>query len=154
MLQTGIVEHLADPPVRGFDSDKVNLSDAAYRFGVPDGPIALASFAANIPLAALGSANRAQTQPWLSAAAAAKAAIEAVVASWYFYQMPAREKAWCAYCITAALASIAVFALTVPEAAKGWRAAAGAPADASSVNCGTFGDINRHDRLETLAESG
>jgi uncharacterized membrane protein len=121
MLQTGIVEHLADPPVRGFDSDKVNLSDAAYRFGVPDGPIALASFAANIPLAALGPANRAQTQPWVPVAAAAKAAIEAVVASWYFYQMPAREKAWCAYCITGALASIAVFALTVPEAAKGWR---------------------------------
>ncbi len=78
LLQTGIVRHLPGPPVRGFDSDKVNLSDAAYRFGAPDGPIALMSFAANIPLAFFGPADRAQTQPWAPGAAAAKGAIEAL----------------------------------------------------------------------------
>jgi hypothetical protein len=37
LLQTGIVEHLPDPPIDGFDSDQTNLSDVAYQFGVPDG---------------------------------------------------------------------------------------------------------------------
>jgi hypothetical protein len=30
--------------------------------------------------------------------------------------MPAKEKAWCGYCITGALANIGIFALTLPEA--------------------------------------
>jgi hypothetical protein len=32
--------------------------------------------------------------------------------------MPAKEKAWCGYCIVGALANIAVAALTLPEAGK------------------------------------
>jgi hypothetical protein len=50
--------------------------------------------------------------------AAAKATFDAAIAGWYFFQMPAREHAWCGYCITAALANFAVFGLTLPEARK------------------------------------
>lgn len=116
LLQTGIVRHLADPPVGNFDSDRVNSSDTAYRFGLPDGPVSLASLALNIPIAAYGGADRARKHPWLSIFAAAKAATEAVAASWYFYQMPAKEKAWCGYCVSGALANVAIAALTIPEA--------------------------------------
>jgi uncharacterized membrane protein len=121
LLQTGMVRHLPDPPLRGFDSDRVNASDVAYRFGVPDGTLSLAAFAANVPLAAAGSADRARRRSWLPLLAAGKAAIEAAAAGWYFYQMPAREKAWCAYCIIGALASVGVFVLTVPEARRALR---------------------------------
>jgi uncharacterized membrane protein len=96
----------------------VNSSDTAYRFGVPDGAISLASLAANIPIAAFGGAARAQTKPWIPLLAAVKAAGEAVAASWYFYQMPAKEKAWCGYCVAGAVANIAIAALTIPEARK------------------------------------
>jgi hypothetical protein len=48
--------------------------------------------------------------------AAAKAAVEAVSAGWYFYQMPAHEKKWCGYCIVGALANVGILALTLPEA--------------------------------------
>src|SRR5919106_5388686 len=116
LLQTGIIRHLPDPPVGNFDSDRVNSSDTAYRFGLPDGPISLASLALNIPIAAFGGAERAQKHPWLSIFAAAKAAAEAVTASWYFYQMPAKEKAWCGYCVSGAPANVAIAALTIPEA--------------------------------------
>jgi hypothetical protein len=34
LFQTGLVRHLPDPPLPGFDSDKVNSSDLAYRLGV------------------------------------------------------------------------------------------------------------------------
>jgi uncharacterized membrane protein len=116
LLQTGIVRHLPDPPVGDFDSDRVNSSDTAYRFGLPNGPISLASLALNIPIAAFGGAERVRKRPWLSIFAAGKAVAEAVAASWYFYQMPAKEKAWCGYCISGALANIAIAALTLPEA--------------------------------------
>jgi uncharacterized membrane protein len=118
LLQTGIVKHLPDPPVGNFDSDKVNSSDTAYRFGVPDGSISLASLAANITIAAFGGTDRWRTQPWVPLAAAGKAIIEAAAASWYFYQMPAKEKAWCGYCVLGALSNIGIAALTIPEAKK------------------------------------
>lgn len=115
-LQTGIVKHLPDPPLPGFDSDRVNTSRTAYPFGIPDGAISLLSFAANIPLAAWGGGGRAKTAPWLPLLASGKALIEAGIAGWYFYQMPKKEKAWCGYCITGAIASLTVAALTLPEA--------------------------------------
>lgn len=116
LLQTGIVDHLPDPPLPGFDSDKVNSSDDAYQFGVPDGTLSLASLAANIPLAAFGEAGRARKKPWVPLVAAGKAAVEAIGAAWYFYQMPAKENAWCGYCIAGALVNAGLFALTLPEA--------------------------------------
>jgi uncharacterized membrane protein len=116
LLQTGVVKHLPDPPLGGFNSDKVNSSETAYQFGVPDGAVALASLAANIPIAAFGGADRARRQPWVPLVAAGKAAVEAVAAGWYFYQMPAKERACCGYCIMGALASFGILALTLPEA--------------------------------------
>lgn len=122
LLQGGLVSHLPDPPVEGFDSDKVNLSEEAYQFGVPDGTVALASMALNVPLASMGGSDRVHTTPWIPLLAAGKAAVEAVGSSWYFYQMPAQENAWCGYCITGAVASLGVFGLTIPEARTAWRA--------------------------------
>ncbi|MGH9630826.1 MAG: hypothetical protein ACRD7E_21135 [Bryobacteraceae bacterium] len=54
------MRHLPDPPLPGFDSDKINLSGTAFIFGVQDGPLSLASFVANITLALWGSAYRAR----------------------------------------------------------------------------------------------
>ncbi len=116
LFQTGVIKHLPDPPIDGFDSDKVNSSETAYALGVPDGTLSLASLAANIPLAAFGGENRAEEQPIVPILAAGKAVVEALVAGWYFYQMVAVEKAWCGYCITGALANMGIAVLSLPEA--------------------------------------
>ncbi len=121
LLQTGVVQHLPDPPLDSFDSDKVNSSDTAYALGAPDGTLSLAGFAINLPLAAFGGASRAARTPYVPIAAAVKSGIEAVAAAWYFYQMPSKEKKWCAYCIAGAAANFTVFALTLPEAIKAWK---------------------------------
>ena len=121
LFQTGLVGHLPDPPLPDFDSDKVNSSDTAYALGVPDGAMSLASLAANIPLAAFGGADRAERLPLVPLAAAAKATVEAAVAGWYFYQMPAKEKKWCGYCIVGAAANFGIAALTLMEAKKAWQ---------------------------------
>lgn len=122
LLQTGIVKHLPDPPVEGFDSDKVNSSDSAYRFGAPDGTLAVMSLAANLPLTAFGGESRERDQSLVPLLAAGKAAVDAAVAAWYFYQMPAKEKAWCGYCIAGALTQWGIFALSLPEARDAWEA--------------------------------
>src|SRR5690242_18560363 len=121
LLQTGIVKHLPDPPLDSFDSDKVNSSKTAYALGTPDGTLSFAGFAMNLPLAGFGGVSRAERTPYVPIAAAVKAGIEAAAAAWYFYQMPSKEKKWCAYCIGGAIASVTVFALTLPEAAKAFR---------------------------------
>ncbi len=118
LLQTGVVRHLPDPPLPGFDSDKVNLSKTAYPFGIPDGTVGLLSFAANLPLAAFGGPDRARVRPWVVMLAGVKALADAIVSGWYFYQMPTKEKAWCAYCIIAQIASLGVAALSLPEARR------------------------------------
>jgi len=122
LFQTGVVKHLPDPPLPGFDSDKVNSSDTAYALGVPDGALSLASLAANIPLAAYGGENRAAEMPLVPLAIAAKSTVEAAVAGWYFYQMPTKEKAWCGYCIVGALTNWSIAALSLIEAKKAWQA--------------------------------
>lgn len=132
LFQTGVVRHLPDPPFEGFDSDAVNSSETAYMLGVPDGTLSLASLAANVPLAAFGASDRARTAPLVPLLAAGKSLVEAAVAGWYFYQMPAKEKRWCAYCIAGALANFAVAALTLPEAREALGALRGGGADEES----------------------
>jgi uncharacterized membrane protein len=125
LLQTGVVKHLPDPPLESFDSDKVNSSELAYALGTPDGSLSLAGLALNVPLAGFGGANRAQAQPYVPLLAALKSGVEAIAAAWYFYQMPTKEKKWCAYCIAGALANVTIFALTIPEARKALAAIRG-----------------------------
>lgn len=116
LLQMGVIRHLPDPPVPGFDSDKENLSKRAFPFGVPDGPLAVLMFAGNLPLAGFGAADRARCTPWVPLIMEAKALADAGVTGSYLYQMPVEEHAWCGYCITAALAAFAIAVLAAPEA--------------------------------------
>lgn len=116
--QLGLVRHLPDPPIPGFDADRVTGARAAFIFGVPDAPLACASLAGNIPLAMWGGPDRAMVRPWLPLAAASKALAEAAIAGWYFARMPTRLHAWCAYCIVGAGLDLAIAGLTLPEARR------------------------------------
>ncbi|MDQ2712349.1 MAG: vitamin K epoxide reductase family protein [Acidobacteriota bacterium] len=118
LLQTGVLEHLPDPPLDSFDSGKVNSSDTAYQLGTPDGAVSLAGLAMSVPIAGFGGVDRAQRTPYVPIAARIKSGVEAIAASWYFYQMPTKEKKWCTYCIAGAFANFGIFALTIPGALK------------------------------------
>jgi uncharacterized membrane protein len=121
LLQVGVVKHLPDPPLDNFDSDKVNSSKTAYALGTPDGALSLAGLAINVPLVGFGGLSRAERTPYVPITAAVKSGIEAAAAGWYFYQMPKKEKKWCAFCIAGAIANVTVFALTLPEAARAFK---------------------------------
>lgn len=116
LRQLGVIGAPPDLPLPGFNSDAVDLSPTAYALGLPDATLGVATFAANLPLASFGGADRASATPWVSLAVTAKAAADAAVSLWYLYQQPAREHAWCTYCLLGEAAAITIFALTLPEA--------------------------------------
>ncbi|MGP9820658.1 vitamin K epoxide reductase family protein [Salinarimonas sp. NSM] len=121
LFQTGTVRRLPDPPTRRphFDTAKVNTSDEAYSYGMPDGPLTLAMHAANLSLAAAGPPERWRERPWIPVAASAFSGAQAAVAAQYlFYRMPFVDRAWCPYCMVDALAHFASFGLSLPETAK------------------------------------
>src|SRR3546814_20196267 len=99
-----------------FHSDKVNSSNEAYGYGMPDGPLTLAAHAANIVLAAAGPPERYQDRPWIPLLASMISGTQAAVAAKYlFYTMPTVARAWCLYCIKDALTHFAMLALPLPE---------------------------------------
>lgn len=121
LFQTGLIKKLPDPPLPRFDSAKVNSSDTAYRYGVPDGPVDLVMLGINILLAAAGGAGRAASLALAPILLAGKTGAEAAGALWYFRQMTKLD-AWCIYCLLTAATHLAVFPLAWPEA---WRALTG-----------------------------
>ncbi len=58
LYQTGVIKSLPDLPFEVFDSNKVNASEDAYRFGAPDGPISAVAYAATIVLASAGGTKK------------------------------------------------------------------------------------------------
>jgi uncharacterized membrane protein len=116
LFQTGIIRHLPDPPLESFDSEEVMSSDPAYMWGNADATLAMTTAAANLPLASFGGVNRAAKIPAVPLLATAKAALDAASAGWYFYQMAAKQRRWCIYCITTAATFAGIFVLTLPEA--------------------------------------
>ena len=123
LLQMGLIQRLPDPPVGPFDSDRVDSSDYAYsRLETPDGALMLVSYGVTAALAAAGGADRAERHPALPLALAAKAGFDAVTALQLAREEWNENRAFCAYCQAAPLASLASFALALPEAGRAWRA--------------------------------
>ena len=124
MFQTGMVRRLPDPPTRRprFDTAKVNNSDEAWSYGMPDGPITLGMHSANLALAAAGPPERWRDRPWIPIAASAFSGAQAAVAAQYLlWRMPFVDRVWCPYCVVDALAHFGSFGASLPEAARAIR---------------------------------
>lgn len=122
MYQTGIIKHLPDPPVRIFDSDKVDASNYAYkRAQTPDAVLMILTYGLTTWLAAAGGKNRARTQPWLPIALGVKTLADTATNLTLAQEEWAENKALCAYCQAASVLSVASVALALPEAVKAVR---------------------------------
>lgn len=116
LYQTGIIQHLPDPPLSIFDSSRVDASEYAYkRMRSPDGPAMLVSYVITAWLAAAGGKNRAQQNPAIPIAMGLKILSDVAVAVELGREEWNENKALCAYCQTATLASLASAALAMPE---------------------------------------
>lgn len=117
LYQIGILKHLPEPPLPGFDADKVDASEEAYsHLQMGDAFIGLGSYAATMGLAAMGAADRAETQPWIPLALLAKTAADAAQAAKLTVDQWTKHRAFCSWCLLAAAATFAALPLAVPEA--------------------------------------
>ena len=117
LYQLGIVRHLPDPPLPVFDSDLVDASGEAFHEGsTPDAAFALANYGLTIALVGMGTADRAREQPWIPLLAAAKVAADAVGALGLTVEQVSKHRALCAWCLAAAVATVAAVPAVLPEA--------------------------------------
>ena len=117
LYQTGIVNHLPDPPGQQiFDADRVDASNYAYsRFNSPDGPIMIVTYALTAWLAAAGGLDRARRNPLLPIAMGVKLVLDGVVSAELAREEWSENKAFCEYCQVATVCSVASIVLAVPE---------------------------------------
>ncbi|GIV96112.1 MAG: hypothetical protein KatS3mg057_0769 [Herpetosiphonaceae bacterium] len=102
LYQVGIIKHLPEPPLPYLNADAVDAAAEAYAYvATPDAVLGLASYGLTAVLAALGGADRADRQPWISLAMAAKIAIDALGAAKLTMDQWTRHRAFCSYCLLA-----------------------------------------------------
>ena len=117
LYQIGILRHLPEPPLPGFDADKVDASEEAYsKLQMGDAFLGLGSYAATMGLAAMGGADRAQSQPWIPLALLAKTGADAAQAAKLTVDQWTKHEAFCFWCLLAAAATFAALPLAMPEA--------------------------------------
>lgn len=122
LYQTGVIKHLPDPPLKIFDSDRVDASSYAYkRLNSPDGPMMLINYGVTALLAAAGGKRRARQSPWLPLALGGKTLFDLALCLKLGREEWRENRAFCAYCQTATLASAASVVFAAPEAMQAAR---------------------------------
>ncbi len=117
LYQLGLIAHLPDPPLPGFDADKVHGSAEAYAIlSTPDAMLGLGSYAATAALAAMGAPDRATTRPWIPLALAAKVAFDLAQAGRLTLNEVTKQHALSAWSLLTTGATLTTAALVVPEA--------------------------------------
>jgi uncharacterized membrane protein len=115
LRQTGLIRRLPEPPGRIWDTNRVVTSPVAYAMGVPDAPMAAAVYLAMAGFAARLGRRAARRRPWSALGLAAGSAGAAAGAAFYLWDMLAREKKLCPYCLASAGTTFALLPLALPE---------------------------------------
>jgi hypothetical protein len=115
LRQTGALSHLPDPPGRRWHSDAVVTSRAAYAMGVPDAPLGALAFTLVMAFAARLGGAPASRRPLARLGLLAASGAAATGAAFYLWDMLAKERRLCAYCLGTAAASFAVLPLALRE---------------------------------------
>lgn len=115
LRQTGLIRRLPEPPGRIWDTNRVVTAPVAYALGVPDAPIAALTYVALLVFAARLGARPARRRPYSALGLAAGALGVAAGAAFYLWDMLAREKKLCPYCLGTAAASFTMLPLALPE---------------------------------------
>ncbi len=117
LYQVGVLKHVPEPPLPGLDADKVNGSAQAYTYlSTPDAVLGLGSYAVTLALAAMGPPDRAEKEPWVPIALAAKAGADAILVGKLTVDQWTKHRAFCLWCLLSAGATFAALPLVIPEA--------------------------------------
>lgn len=122
LYQIGILKRVPEIHLPGEDADKINGSAQAYEIlQTPDAVLAIGSYAATAALAAMGPPDRAKTLPWAPLGMGVKALADAAFAIKLLIDQPTKYKAYCSWCVTGALATLAAVPLAWPETRAAWQ---------------------------------
>ncbi len=117
LYQMGILKRLPEPKLPRFDSEKVNRSAEAYRWlETPDAFLGLGSYVATMTLAAMGGPNRAEEQPWIPLALAAKVGADTALAGLQVLMQARKLRTYCSWCLMTSAATVVSLPLVIPEA--------------------------------------
>jgi uncharacterized membrane protein len=119
LYQMGVIRRLPDLPLPRFDSNAVVGSRAAYVLGTPDATLDALQLAATMALAGAGGTRASGRGPWLGVLLGLSTLGGALGAVAYLYEMIAKQKRACAYCIPAAAISFAMLPLGLAELRDG-----------------------------------
>ncbi len=115
LRQTGVIRRLPEPPGRVWDTNRIVTAPVAYAMGVPDAPLAAATYVALIGFAARLGRRPAWRRPWSALGLGAGALGAAAGAGFYLWHMLARERRLCPYCLGTAAVSFTLLPLAVPD---------------------------------------
>ena len=115
LYQMGVIRRLPDPPLPHFDSGAVIGSRAAYALGAPDATLNVLQLAATMVLAGAGGTRASGRSPWHGLILGLTTLGGAVGAAAYLYNMIARQKRGCVYCLPAEAISFAMLPLGLGE---------------------------------------
>lgn len=117
LYQMGILKRLPEPKLPHFDAEQVNRSAEDYRWlATPDAFLGLGSYVATMTLAAMGSPDRAEKQPWIPLALAAKVGLDGALAGFQVLTQARKLHTYCSWCLVSSAESFASLPLVVPEA--------------------------------------
>lgn len=117
LYQMGILKRLPEPKLPRVDSEEVNRSEEAYRWlETPDAFLGLGSYVATMTLAAMGGPNRAEKQPWIPLALAAKVGLDAALAGFQVLTQARKLHTYCSWCLLTSAATVGSVPLVLPEA--------------------------------------
>lgn len=101
LVQLHILKKLPDPPGRFFNSKKVVTSKGAYRFGIPDGLLGMASYGVTLALLMAAKPSRPIVQKMLRA----KLGLDATMAIRKVRSQISDHGRLCSWCLGAAAAT-------------------------------------------------
>lgn len=119
LFQMGILKRLPDLPSRWFDATRVDASEYGYKYlQVPDALLMIANYAGTAILVGIGGKDRARYLPAAPLALTAKALADVATNLFLARQEWKYNKAFCGYCQSATIASLATVLLSLPEARR------------------------------------
>lgn len=122
LYQTGLIKSVPEPPLPFLDADRVDASGEAYAtLNMPDAVLGMLSYAATLVLVTAGGRERAKTKPWLPVVAAAKVMLDAASGAVLTAEQAAKHRAFCSWCLAAAVTSFLSVPAILPEAGAAAR---------------------------------
>lgn len=122
LYQTGIIRRLPQPPLRGFNTNKVHGSAQAYALlHTPDALLGMGSYALTAALAAHGGEDRVRQNPWVPLALGCKTALDSAVAAKLTYDQARKLRAFSVWSLFISACTYAMFLFALPEAMAALR---------------------------------